>query len=223
MTPLILLAALVAFGLAASKAQAQPTALPLPPITKPKTKVRIVRPTKVRTVPRPVAVKKAKVNKLANKLALRIAPADDKARQLMANMIKTATSRTAHPTLKQAAKNQIAAIIAKPKTVRVATINRLPQAAKNQIAKAILKADATTKPTPDQAAKALQLWTKNGGNQGTKNNRSEMVRKSQELMGFTGKSADGIIGPKTRQRAKELGFPLYARAYQKPGAVGAMV
>ena len=39
-------------------------------------------------------------------------------------------------------------------------------------------------------------------------------------MGFSGTDADGIIGPKTRTRARELGYVLAPRSAQKRGAVG---
>lgn len=219
MTGLLLLAALFGLGMAASS-KASASSLPAPSPKK-STSISIIKPRKKkrRVITKRASARRAKVNKLADKLALKIAPATPKARKLVSNMIKTASSRTAHPVLKSAAKKQLKTIIAKPMNVRLATINKLPQQAKIQIAKAIIKADSTTKPTPDQAAKALQLWTKNGGNQGTKNNRSEMVKKSQALMGL---SADGIIGPNTRARAKSLGFTLYPRSYQKAGAVGGM-
>lgn len=221
MTGLLLLAALFGLGMAASsKASAQSLPVPIPPTPK-STSVSIVKPKKKKkkVVKKKAIAKKAKVNKLVNKLAVKIAPASPKATKLVSNMIKTASSKTASPVLKSAAKKQLKTIIAKPAHIRLATINKLPAVAKAQIAKAIVQAEQTTKPTPDQAAKALQLWTKSGGNQGTKNNRSAMVKNSQALMGLT---ADGIIGPNTRARAKALGFPLYSRSYQKPGAVGGM-
>jgi len=131
------------------------------------------------------------------------------------------SDRRQAPIVRRAAGREIKKITARPVTARAAAINRLPKRAKSVIAKAVTKAQARTTITADQAARSLREWTKQGGNQGTKNNRSATVKKHQLAMGFTGRNADGIIGPATRKRARDLGYPLYSRKHQKPGAVGA--
>jgi murein L,D-transpeptidase YcbB/YkuD len=74
------------------------------------------------------------------------------------------------------------------------------------------KADVETTVTPAQAARMLQIHTRNGGNQGYRGHPNQTVHNCQGLMGL---KADGIIGPKTRARAKELGYPLAPRSAQK--------
>lgn len=91
----------------------------------------------------------------------------------------------------------------------------LPPAAKREIVKTVVKAE-TTPPTPQQAAKALQIYTKEGGWQGDKSKPSQVVYDCQKHMGDKG--ADGIIGQGTRDMARKLGYPLYARSYTAPGA-----
>lgn len=221
MIPLALIGALLMFGLAASKAQAQAApALPAPtePKKEPRTTLFIKKPTKKKLKRRKKLISKTE-KKTAIKKVTAIAQSP-RARQALNNLLRVVKSKTVSPAIKAAAEKKVATLIAYPQTVKAASLKTLPTAAKIQIAKAVAKADATTKPTPDQAAKILQIWTKGGGNQGTKTNRSETVKRCQLLMGFTGNDADGIIGPKTRARAKALGYTLAPRSAQKPGAVG---
>ncbi|UCC72286.1 MAG: hypothetical protein JSV86_18255 [Gemmatimonadota bacterium] len=77
-------------------------------------------------------------------------------------------------------------------------------------------APIVAEPTPEEAAARLRIYTKEGGNQGTRANPSSIVKRYQALMG--GLVADGIIGPKTRARAKALGSTLYPRSYQRRAA-----
>ncbi|NIP95457.1 MAG: hypothetical protein GWO24_19245 [Akkermansiaceae bacterium] len=70
---------------------------------------------------------------------------------------------------------------------------------------------------PDRAAQVLRLYTRDGGNQGYKGNEDEVVSLAQFYMGL--EPADGIVGPITRTRAKELGYPLYTRDRQKPDGI----
>lgn len=69
--------------------------------------------------------------------------------------------------------------------------------------------------SPEEAARVLRAYTVDGGNQGTKANPSAVVRRSQELM--QGIAVDGIVGPETRTRAKQLGYVLALRDQQRPG------
>lgn len=91
----------------------------------------------------------------------------------------------------------------------------VPAEAKREIVKTIVKAEQI-KPTPEQAARALAIYTKEGGWQGDKERPSKVVRDCQLHMGIEG--ADGVIGPGTRARAKSLGALLYRRASQAPKA-----
>lgn len=220
MIPLLFAGAVLMLGLAASKAKAQevqPTVSPPAEVKAPKTAVSIATPTKARQAARRKVVATAeKVKQIKRVTAI---AKSARARKALTNLIKISKSQAVPATVRQAAAAKVAKIVAKPATVRAANVKQLPQSAKIAIASAIAKAD-TVKPTPDQAAKVLYIWTKGGGNQGTKTNRSATVRNCQELMGFSGADADGIVGPKTRTRAKELGYILAPRSAQKPGAVG---
>jgi hypothetical protein len=195
---------------------------PPPPPLLPKKITEVTKITPPKKEARKALIKAAKPvpdKKILEKIkAAKIAPKTPKGEAVLKNMLAMATSSKAPPAQKAMAAQQIKAIIAKPAPQKAAAIKALPAIAKQNIAKSVITAEKTTKPTPDQAAKALQLWTKNGGNQGTAANRSETVKRSQGLMGL---AADGIIGPNTRSRASALGFPLALRSAQKPGAVGA--
>jgi hypothetical protein len=219
MIPLLFAGAVLMLGLAASKAKAQPeTVTPVVPTpTVPKTTVSVKTPTPKRRVARAKAVKRIEKAKTIKRVTAIAKSA--RARDALSKLIKIAKSPAVPATVRQAAQAKVDKIVAKPATVRAANVKQLPQPAKIAIASAVAKADKV-KPTPDQAAKILYIWTKGGGNQGTKNNRSATVKNCQELMGFSGSDADGIIGPKTRKRAKELGYTLAPRSAQKPGAVG---
>ena len=220
MIPLLFAGAVLMLGLAASKAKAEPTAAAPPPTptpTVPKTTVSVKTPAKARRVARARVVKAAEKAKTIKRVTAIAKSA--RARSALSNLIKIAQSPAVPATVRKAAQKKVDKIIAKPATVKAANVKQLPQPAKIALASAVAKAD-TVKPTADQAAKILQIWTRGGGNQGTKNNRSATVKKCQGLMGFTGADADGIIGPKTRKRAKELGYVLAPRSAQKPGAVG---
>jgi hypothetical protein len=178
-------------------------------VTPPKVKARKALIKASKPLPEKLAIEKIK--------AAKIAPTSPKGEQVLKNMLALATKSTASPSQKAATAAKIKEIIVKPAPQKAAAIKALPSIAKQTIAKSVVTAERETKPTPEQAAKALALWTKNGGNQGTSANRSETVRRSQALMGL---AADGIIGPMTRERAKELGYILALRSAQKPGAVG---
>lgn len=91
----------------------------------------------------------------------------------------------------------------------------MPPAAKKEVIKAVVQAEDTP-PTPKQAAKALALYTKNGGWQGDKSKPSQVVYDCQKHMGDP--NPDGIIGQGTRTMARNLGHPLYARSHTAPGA-----
>lgn len=232
--PLLAIAAIFAFGMAGT-AKAQPK-----PKKKTTAKAKPVRMARTRQPRRRVTISKRKapkstrvrrrrpsrrrrrIEQIINKRVKRIAaqPVSAKGRQMLSKLIEAATSRRQPRVVRKAAGREIKKITAKPVSARAAAINRLPTRAKTAIAKAVIKADKAPTVTADQAARALRLWTKQGGNQGTRNNRSETVRRHQLAMGFTGKDADGIIGPATRKRARSLGYPLYSRRHQKPGAVG---
>jgi uncharacterized protein (UPF0147 family) len=218
MTPLLLIGAVLMLGLAASKAQAKaepiPATEPKPIKTAPKTKITIAKPAPARQAARARVAQKAAKKKTIKRVTAIAKSA--RARQALANLLKISKSTAVPASVRTAAQNQVNKIIAKPATVSTAEVNKLPTAAKIALASAIVK-NETVKPTASQAAQTLSIWTKGGGNQGTKANRSATVKKCQELMGLT---ADGIIGPNTRKRAKELGYTLAARSAQKPGAVG---
>lgn len=221
MLPLLALGALLAFGLAGKKkAQAQA----LPATVKPATTVSIITPAARRLAARRAAIKakRSRVQKiLASKIKkITARPITPQAHTTLGNLILMAANKKIPAVARRAAAKEVKKIIAKPATQRAAAINRLPQQAKIALAKAVIRAETTTKPTASDAAKMLREWTKQGGNQGTRNNRSATVKKYQLLMGFKGAAADGIIGPKTRARAKQLGYTLYSRSRQKPGAVG---
>lgn len=62
------------------------------------------------------------------------------------------------------------------------------------------------KRTGKQAASDLKDYLDQGGNAGSRNNRSTFVRSAQTDMG--GLTADGIYGPKTRARARALGIDI---------------
>lgn len=146
-----------------------------------------------------------------------------KAQEIVKQLVTTAMSDTASPELKTAAAQKIKEIVVQPTpAAKTEMIESFPAEAKQTVLTSIVEAEKETKPTPDQAAKALYLWCKEGGNQGTKTNRSAFVQKSQELLGFAGSDADGIVGPATRARVKEFGFTLAPRSAQKPGAVGSL-
>jgi hypothetical protein len=217
MIPLII-GALFLFGMAASKAKAKPAAeLPVP-VETPKPKLSVKTPSKKRREKKRRIIKKIEKAKTIKKVtAIAKTP---KAREALNNLLRVASTSTVPKKIREKAKQRIAEVIAMPQTAKAKSVKNLPEPAKIQIASAIAKADRETKPTPDQAAKILSIWTKGGGNQGTKNNRSETVKRCQILMGFKGKQADGIIGPKTRTRALALGYRLAPRSAQKPGAVG---
>lgn len=84
------------------------------------------------------------------------------------------------------------------------------------------RAKAQASPKPDtngstemsatEAARLLERWTREGGNQGTGNNPSSVVATYQRAMGLVD---DGIVGPATRARARALGFVLAPRSAQK--------
>ena len=222
--PLLAIAALFAFGMA-GKAKAQPEAKKkvTARTTKPRitiSKRRAPKSTKARR--RRPSKRGKKIEQILNKRIKRIAakPITAQGRKILSNLIAAASDRTQPRVVRKAAGREIKKITARPVSARAAAINRLPMRAKTAIAKAVVKAQKKPTVTADQAAKLLQVWTRQGGNQGTRNNRSETVRRHQLAMGFTGKNADGIIGPATRKRARSLGYPLYSRKYQKPGAVG---
>lgn len=219
MTPLLLIGGLLLFGLAAGgRAKAQePEKKPTPRkviARAPKTRISVRKPAKRRRVARAKAVQVTEKKKRIKKLAAVAKSA--RARKALTQLLKAARSRALPKTVRKAAKKKVAKIVAKPAKVRSADVKKLPTPAKVALAGAVAKSEKV-KTTPDQAAKILQIWTKGGGNQGTKNNRSATVKRCQDLMGLT---ADGIIGPNTRKRAKELGYVLAPRSAQKPGAVG---
>jgi hypothetical protein len=198
-----------------------PKTLPPKKAEPPKKVTEVTKITPPKKEARKALIKAAKPlpdKKVIEKIkAAKIAPSTPKGEAVLKNMLALATASKAPPAQKALAAKKIKDIAVKPAPQKAAAIRALPAEAKQTIAKSVVTAEKT-KPTPDQAAKALQLWTKNGGNQGTATNRSETVRKSQQLMGLT---ADGIIGPNTRARAVALGYPLALRSAQKPGAIGA--
>lgn len=218
MIPLLFAGAVLMLGLAASKAKAkaptQPAPTPVRRVTAPRTRVSIKTPTRKRRVMRARAVKRVEKAKTIKRLEAVAKSA--RARDVVSKLIAIAKSPAVPATVRKAAQKKVNKIIAKPTSVKAAKLKKLPKPAKIAIASAVAKAEKV-KPTPDQAAKILYIWTRGGGNQGTKNNRSATVKNCQALMGL---GADGIIGPKTRKRAKELGFILAPRSAQKPGAVG---
>jgi hypothetical protein len=226
MLPLLIIGALLGLGLASTK-KAQAAAKPVAPSPVKKTgttvSVRTPPPKRLRArrvvlARRKPAVQKVLESKIKKVTAKALTPTAQKA---LGNLIMTAANKKAPAAVRKLAQTQIKKIVAQPASVRAATINALPAQAKTALAKAVIKADKTTVPTASEAAASLREWTKQGGNQGTKKNPSATVKRLQGLMGFSGKDADGIIGPKTRTRAKQLGYTLYPRSYQKPGAVGA--
>jgi len=228
MLPLLIIGALLGLGLSSTK-KAQAAVKPVAPGPSPARKtgttvsVRTPSPQRLRArrtvlARRKPAVQKVLQRKIKKVTAKALTPTAQKA---LGNLIMMAANKKSSPAVRKLARRQIKKIVAKPASVRAATINALPAQAKAALAKAVIKADKTTVPTASEAAASLREWTKQGGNQGTRNNRSATVKRLQGLMGFSGKDADGIIGPKTRTRAKQLGYTLYPRKYQKPGAVGA--
>lgn len=222
MTPLLLLGAVLMLGLAASKAKAQPTAAPTPPskpVAKaPKPKISITTPPKKKQKAKRAIIRAAERKKQIKKVKAIARSA--RAKQVLAALVKTAANKNLPKATRAAALKKVETIVAKPAKITTADPKRLPQPAKAALAAAVVKAQKETKPTADQAAKILQIWTKGGGNQGTKGNPSATVKRCQLLMGFSGTDADGIIGPKTRTRARELGYVLAPRSAQKRGAVG---
>lgn len=226
MIPVFIIGALAALAIAASsKAKTTLPTIKLKP--QPAT-----RTTTVRRVTVPTAAKRRKVitatkpaadKKLSTALEkVSVVPASKQAQAILKRLAAMAASKQTAPTTRAAAAKAVKAIAKAPTaSARKAVVNKLPTVAKQSIRKAVAKAE-TVKPTADQAAAMLRAWTFDGGNQGTKNNRSAMVKKCQELMGFTGSDADGIIGPKTRARAKAFGYTLAPRSKQKKGAVGYM-
>jgi len=223
----MIIGALLALGLTSTKKAQAASAKPVAPSPAKKTgttvSVRTPSPKRLRArqvvlARRKPAVQKVLESKIKKVTAQALTPAAQKA---LGNLIMTAANKKAPAAVRKLAQTQIKKIVAQPASVRAATINALPTQAKTALAKAVINADTTTTPTATDAARSLAEWTKQGGNQGTKNNPSATVKRLQGLMGFTGKDADGIIGPKTRTRAKQLGFTLAARSAQKPGAVGA--
>lgn len=114
--------------------------------------------------------------------------------------------------------NVLKALAGPPKPVPAGKPKPLPAPAKREIIKKVVKAEETTKPTPEEAARALAIYTKEGGWQGTKDRPSLVVRKAQLHMGVPDAQADGIIGPGTRALAKKYGALLYTRSSQAKGA-----
>ncbi len=217
MTPLIFAGIALLFGLAATKAKAKASttpALPAATPTKAKTSISVTTPSATKLKARQKVIRRKARRKAIKKITALAKSA--RARQALVNLIKTARSRSVPAATRRAARAKVAKIVAIPKTAKAAQLKKLPQPAKNALASAIAQS-TTVKPTADQAARILSIWTKGGGNQGTKYNRSATVKRCQTLMGLT---ADGIIGPATRRRAKELGYTLAPRSAQKPGAVG---
>lgn len=224
MIPVFIIGALAALAIAASS-KAKTTLPTIRIAPKPATKTTTVRKVTVPTAARRKkvikAIKPAAEKKLSTALEkVSVTPSTKKAQDILRRLATMAASKQTTPAVRAKAAKAIKAIAAAPTAAaRKAVVAKLPTVAKQEIRKAVAKAE-TVKPTPDQAAQMLKAWTDDGGNQGTKNNRSAMVKKCQELMGFTGSDADGIIGPKTRARAKEFGYVLAPRSRQKPGAVG---
>lgn len=218
MTPLLLLGAMLMFGMAASKAKAEPLLPAKPEAKAPKPRVTIRTPRKTKRVRRRRTIRKVEARKRIKQLQAIAKSA--RARQVLNRLVKTAQNKALPRATRAAALKKVEKIVAKPATLATASPRNLPRPAKAALAAAVAKAEKETKPTPDQAAKILQIWTKGGGNQGTRSNRSATVKRCQLLMGFTGKDADGIIGPKTRSRARALGYTLAPRSAQRPGAVG---
>ena len=91
-----------------------------------------------------------------------------------------------------------------------APVKATPEVKRKAVEKVVEKKSETM--TPEQGAQALRVYTKNGGNQGSRGNTSPTVAKCQKAMGL---KDDGIIGQITRRRAKDLGHVLYPRSYQK--------
>lgn len=81
------------------------------------------------------------------------------------------------------------------------------------VAEVLPPTDATDSEEEDARAAALELATVarallergQGGQLGTRNRPSERVRELQKRMGMPEADADGIYGPATRARARELG------------------
>lgn len=67
------------------------------------------------------------------------------------------------------------------------------------------KLSKPAKRTGKQAASDLKDYLDNGGQPGSRANRSSFVRSAQQDMGV---SADGVYGPKTRARARSLGVDI---------------
>ena len=65
------------------------------------------------------------------------------------------------------------------------------------------------KRTAEDAAMRLQAYLLGGGDFGWRGRASDNVERAQKLMG--GVVPDGIVGPATRRRAKQLGFELPVR------------
>lgn len=219
MTPLLLIGAIVAIAIAASgRARATLPTVPIPR-KRPKTKisVRTPPPTALRARKAVLESKKPPVAKVViRRLAKGLPGVTKDATITLKNLLSTALDKKTPAPMRAAAQKKIATIAAKPASLRTAEINKLPVEAKVELAKAVI-ANEEKPLSADQAAKMLSVWTRGGGNQGTKTNPSATVKKAQDLMGLT---ADGIIGPQTRARAAELGYRLASRSAQKPGAVG---
>lgn len=224
MIPVFIIGALAALAIAAAGKKG--TTLPTIKLKEPAKKATtpITRITRVRT-PKAAARKKAirrlkpaADKALAKKLkSVQVKATSPAAQEVFKRLMAMAASKKTTPKVRAAAAKKVKAIAKLPtKAARRAAIQKLPAEAKTAIAKAVSKAE-DVKPTPDQAARMLYVWTKNGGNQGTKYNRSAYVKKCQEYLGL---KADGIIGPNTRRRVKEFGLTLAPRSAQKKGAVG---
>lgn len=86
-------------------------------------------------------------------------------------------------------------------------VSQLPEEERIMIAKA---ATEPITPTPVEAAEVLKRYLTETHSFGTKTLPDETVKRCQGYMG--GLVADGIYGPKTRERARQLGVSLPARS-----------
>lgn len=160
----------------------------------------VLRKTKVQVAPAIPYTKKEKAV-VAKVMKSKLPP---KKKAVIAKLAQVAASppTVTSKVTRAKAKKALEVIKAKP-----ATVNKLTTAEKVVIAQSAIE---TMEPTPKEAAEALRIYLAETKSWGWKGRPDPTVKRSQSLMG--GLTADGIYGPKTRTRAKELGVNIPPRS-----------
>lgn len=194
-------AAVVALMMSQKKKTAVPTKKALPKTTKTKAAVAPVIKTGTKQLA-PAIPYTPKEKKIVGKVMK--SKISDPKKQVIAKLAQIAASpdTVTSPATKAKAKRALETIKASPEKV-----SQLPTEEKVLIAKA---ATESITPTPTEAAEVLKKYLGETHSYGTKTLPDETVKRCQSYMG--GLVADGIYGPKTRERARQLGVSIPARS-----------